>query len=121
MRDLEHDHRAHGRQRAGEELGPVDDEGRFEQVGGAEVDVEGAGAGQVADEGREDGDVSVQFDLAGHVDDDEVFFRDGVEGLGEEVEVFEEESGQARGWLALGERRAEGECVACVCRTRSSR
>lgn len=92
MRHLEHDHRAHGRQRAGEELGAVDHEGRFEQVCGAEVDVEGAGAGEVAHQRGEDGDVRVQLDLAGHVDDDKVFFRDGIEGFGEEVEVFEEES-----------------------------
>ncbi len=39
----------------------------------------------------------VQLDLAGHVDDDEVFFRHGVEGFGEEVEVFEEESDDEAG------------------------
>ena len=96
VRDLEHDHGAHGGQGAGEELGPVDDKGRFQQVGGAQVDVQGAGAGQVADERGQDRDVRVQLDLAGHVDYDQVFFRHGVEGLGEEVEVLEQESGRRR-------------------------
>lgn len=75
MRDLEHDHRAHGGKSAGEEFGAVDDKGGFEEVDGAEGDVEGAEASEVFDEGGDDGDVGVQFDLAGEVEDDEVFFR----------------------------------------------
>ncbi len=100
MRHLEHDHGAHGGQRPREELGPVDDEGRFQQVRGAQVDVQPARARQVAHQRGQDGDVRVQLDLARHVDYDEVFFRHAVEGLGEEVDVFEEESVACAGWLA---------------------
>lgn len=93
MRDLEHDHGAHGGEGAGEEFGAVDDEGGFEEVGGAEGDVEGAEAGEVVDEGGHDGDVGVELDLAGEVDDDEIFFRERFQCLGEEVEVLEKEPG----------------------------
>ena len=93
MGDFEHDHRAHGGEGAGEVFGPVDDEGRFEEVGGAEADVEGSGAREVSDQGGDDGNVCVELDLSWHVNYDEVFFREGVDGFGEEVEVFEEESG----------------------------
>lgn len=40
------------------------------------------------DEGGNNGDVGIEFDLPGEVDDDEVLFREGLEGLGEEVEVL---------------------------------
>jgi len=43
------------------------------------------------DQSRQDGDVGVELDLTRHVDDDEVFFGEGIEGFGEEVEVLEEE------------------------------
>ncbi len=76
--DFEHDHGAHGGEGAGEEFGAVDDEGGFEEVGGAEGDVEGAEAGEVFDEGGDDGDVGVELDLAGEVEDDEVFFGEGL-------------------------------------------
>ena len=33
----------------------------------------------------------VQLDLAWEVEDDEVFFAEGLDGLGEEVEVLQEE------------------------------
>lgn len=46
----------------------------------------------MADERGHDRDVGVELDLAGQVDDDEVFFREGFEGLGQKVEVLEEES-----------------------------
>lgn len=91
VRDLEHDHGGHGGQGAGEELGAVDDEGGLEQVGGAEADVEGAGAREEAHERGEDGHVRVQLDLARHVEDDEVLLGQRVEGVGEEVEVLHEE------------------------------
>lgn len=42
------------------------------------------------DKGRDDRDVGVEFDLAGEVEDDEVFFGEGLEGVGEEVKVLEE-------------------------------
>lgn len=89
---LQQYHRAHGGEGAGKEFRAVDDEGGFEEVDGAERNVEGAEAGEVFDEGGDHGDVRVQFDLAGEVDEDEVFFGEGLEGGGEEVEVFEEES-----------------------------
>lgn len=95
--DLEHDHGAHCGEGAGEEFGAVDDEGGFEEVGGAEGDVEGAEAGQVVDEAGHDGDVGVELDLAGEVDDDEIFFRERFQGLGEEVEVLEKEPGGGEG------------------------
>lgn len=90
VRHLEHDHGRHGAQGAGEELGAVDDEGRLEQVGGAQADVEGAGAREEAHERRQDGHVRVQLDLARHVEDDEVLLGKRVEGVGEEVEVLHE-------------------------------
>lgn len=91
MRHLQHDHGTHRAQGAGEKLGAVHDEGRLQQVGGAQADVQRAGARQVPHEGRQDGDVGVQLDLARHVDDDEVLLRQRVEGLGEEVQVLHEE------------------------------
>ena len=89
MWDLEHDHGAHSGEGAGEEFGAVDDEGGFEEVGSAEGDVEGAETGEVFDEGWDDGNVGIEFDLARQVEDDEIFFCEGFEGLGEEVEVLE--------------------------------
>ena len=37
--------------------------------------------------------MGVEFDLPGEVEEDEVFFRQGVEIFVEEVEVLKEESG----------------------------
>lgn len=91
MRHLEHDHRRHGGQRAGEELGAVDYERRLEQVCGREIDAQTAQLREVLDEGGQDGDVGVKLDLAGHVDDDEVFLGQRVDGFGDEVEVLEQE------------------------------
>ena len=43
------------------------------------------------DEGRHNGYVSVELYLTGHVDDDEIFFRQRVNRLSEEVEIIEKE------------------------------
>lgn len=43
------------------------------------------------DQARQDRDVRVELDLAGHVEDDEVVVGDFLEGIGEPVEVFHEE------------------------------
>ena len=48
VREFEVDHGGHGGEGAREELGGVDYEGRFEEVGRAEVDVQGAHAREVA-------------------------------------------------------------------------
>lgn len=46
----------------------------------------------MGDEGGQQGDVGVELDLAGEVEEDEVFVCEGLEGGGEEVEVLQEES-----------------------------
>ena len=43
------------------------------------------------DQRRQHRDVRVKLNLAGHIDDDEVFLGQGVDGVGDEVEVLEEE------------------------------
>ena len=39
------------------------------------------------DQGRNDRDVSVEFDLAGHVNYDQIFIGEGVNGLGEKIKI----------------------------------
>lgn len=87
---LEHHHGAHGRQGAREELGAVDDKRGFEQIGSAHADVERA-RHEHLDQIGEDGDVRVQLNLAGHVEDDEIVLGHVLERVGQEVEVLHEE------------------------------
>ncbi|KAB8345952.1 hypothetical protein FH972_023004 [Carpinus fangiana] len=90
VRHFEHQHGAHGRQGAGEELGAVDDKGTFKQVCGTHVDVQAA-TGQGVHDGGHDGDVGVELNLAGHVDDDKVVVGHIFERVGQEVEVVLQE------------------------------
>jgi len=88
--NFEHDHGGHSGEGSGKEFGLVDDEGGFHEVGGAEAEV--VSGPQVFGEGGEDGNVRVEFNLPGTVEDYEGFFVTGAEGFVEPVEVFEEES-----------------------------
>ena len=90
MREFEHEHGTHGAQCAGEELGAVDDEGGFEEVGCAHADVETAARERFEEIGH-DGHVAVELDLSGHVDDDEVLVGDLFQRVGEEVDVLKQE------------------------------
>lgn len=69
----------------------VDDEGGFEEVYGSYMDVESFRLGEEVYEGGKDGNMGIQFDLIGYVEDDEVFFCEGIESFGQLVEVFYEE------------------------------
>lgn len=46
----------------------------------------------MSDQGGDDGDMGIELDLAGEVEDDHVFFRKRFQGAGKEIEVFEEKS-----------------------------
>lgn len=91
MRHLEHNHRRHSRQRACKELGPINHKRRLEQIRRREINAQPALHREVLDQRGEDGDVSVQLYLAGHVDHNQVLLRERVDGFGDEVEVLEEE------------------------------
>jgi hypothetical protein len=90
VRHFEHHHGAHGGQRAREELGPVDDEGRFEEVGGAHANVERA-MHERLDKAWQYRHMCVQLDLARHVKHDQIVLGDFLERIGQEVEVLHEE------------------------------
>lgn len=91
MGDFEHEHSTHGTKCSGEELGAVNDKSGLEEVDGGHADIEGTGLREELHEGGKDGDVGVEFDLARHIEDDEVLLSQGVEGLCQPVEVLHEE------------------------------
>ncbi|KAI7242131.1 GPN-loop GTPase [Hortaea werneckii] len=87
---LKHQHRTHGTQGAGEELGSVDDESALEQVGCAHAYIQASAVQRLYEIG-DDRHVGIQLDLTGHVDKDEILLRDILQRLGQEVHVFQEE------------------------------
>ena len=81
MGDFQHEHRAHGRERAGEVFGPVDDEGGLQEVRGADIDIESSIASEMFDEYGYDWYMSVELYLSRHVDDDQILLSERIDGF----------------------------------------